>query len=146
MWGVSIGVGLVALAFAILIATVGRQKFPRLAIALMLTAVAGLVAGSFGPALHHGVTAADSYASASIGRWTGTAVTGFLALVVIGVWGFLVYHGQLDLRTLGLTAAVPLFVNLVPGIFGTIAIFVIGIVPEVVGGLLSWGLYGHWGG
>lgn len=146
MWEVSLTVGALALVGAGLIATVGKQKWPRIAVALTLTGVSGLVNGSFGPTLHNAVTKADHAVGQATNTLLGTAITGVIGIIIVGWWVLWVYNGKLDLGTLALSAAVPLVVNLIPGMLGTAAIYAIGIIPQVTSGLISLLYFGSWGG
>jgi len=146
MWGVSVAVGVLAVIGAGVIATVGRMAWPRMTAALTLTGSAGIIGGSFGPALHSAVTKVDKAAGQAVGRLTGTVLVGLVGLIVIGVWALWIYHGQIDLRTIGVSAAVPLVINLIPGVAGTVAIFVVGMIPQIVSGLIGLLFFGTWGG
>lgn len=135
---VTAALGVLALVGAALIATVGRMQWPRVTAALVLTGVAGILNSTIGPTIRNGITNADSYLGQFIGRWTGTAVTGVIGLIVLAVAAFWIYQGRIDLRTLGVTAAIPPTITLIPGTLGTIAVTVVGLVPWVVAGVIGW--------
>jgi hypothetical protein len=137
---VSVAVGLVCLVVALIFATVGKMAWPRVTVALVLTAAAGLLNGTIGPAVHRMVTRLDAQAAHAIGRWTGATITGLLALVVLGVAGFWVWQKKIDFRTLGVVAAVPPTVTLIPGALGAAAVAVVGIVPLVGAAVVGWAL------
>ncbi len=138
-------VGGIALIAAIVLATVGRMKFPLLIAALIQTAVAGLLYGTVGSALHDGATRIDAMFAEFWGDWTGTIGTGLVAFAVVLTWFILVpYHRIVNMKTLGLTAITPLFVNLIPGTFGTVCMYVVGAAPMILGGALNWLFFGHW--
>lgn len=132
MDAVSATVGAVSLVAALLIATVGRMAWPRLVVALTLTGSAGLLNSTFGPWIRSGVNRADDFLAQFIGDWTGVVVTGLIGVVVLAVAGFWVANGKIDLRTLGVVAAVPPTVTLIPGALGSIAVTVVGVVPWLV--------------
>lgn len=158
MWGVSVIVGVLALVGAVLIIWPGRMKWPRVAAALALTGAAGIIGGSLGPPLHKGVTWLDGKACDAIAKLVGThsaagkpitpgtAFAGIIGVFFVGVWAWWIYHKQIDLKTLGLSLAIPLLVTLIPGVVGDVAIFVIGLVPQLVSGLLGLLYSGSWGG
>lgn len=135
---VTAAVGIVALLGAVVIATVGRMQWPRLAAALVLTGVAGVLNSTIGPALQRAVTAVDRQAGQFIGRWTGTAVIGLVGVVVLAVAAFWIWQGRIDMRTLGVTALVPPTVTLIPGAVGSMAVAAVGVVPMLLGGAISW--------
>lgn len=130
--------GVLALVGAIVIATVGRMQWPRVTAALVLTGVAGILNSTIGPTVRDGINNADSYLGQFVGRWTGTAVTGIIGLVVLAVAAFWIYQGRIDIRTLGVTAAVPPTITLIPGTLGTIAVTAVGVVPWLVAGVIGW--------
>ncbi len=146
MWGVPLGVGSICLLAAGVIATAGRMMWPRAVVALTLSGTAGILRGSFGPWLHEKITRAEQLAGPRVGEYTGLAVTVIAACIVLGFWGFWIYHQQIDIRTLGLTATIPLVVSFIPGAFGTVVIFVVGLVPFIVSGLVGLLIFGSWGG
>lgn len=130
--------GVLALVGALVIATVGRMQWPRVTAALVLTGVAGILNSTVGPTARNAINTADSYLGQFIGRWTGTAVTGVIGLVVLSVAGFWIYQRRIDIRTLGVVAAVPPTITLIPGTLGTIAVTVVGIVPWMAAGIIGW--------
>ncbi len=138
MGGVSVAVGVLSLIGAAVLATVGNMAWPRVVVALVLTGVAGILNGSFGPAIHRAVTTADGKASQVIGQFTGTAVTGLLAIVAFAALAFWVWRDHIDTRTLAVAAVVPATVTMIPGAFGTVATAVVGFVPLVVSAVLRF--------
>lgn len=135
---VTASAGVICLIGALLIATVGRMQWPRVAAALVLTGVAGVLNTTIGPTIRHGVNLADHRAGEFIGAWTGTAVFGLIGVAVIAVTGFWIYQGRIDMRTLGATALVPPTITLIPGAIGTVATTIVGLVPWVIGAGLTF--------
>jgi len=140
----SIAAGVICLVLAGLLITVGQMHWPRVAVALVLTGVAGIINGTIGRPLHTWVTWTDHLVGQTIGRFTGIAIVGIIAIVVLGVFGAWIYHQKIDNATLAVTAAVPLVGPLLPGPIGTVAMFVIGIVPSLLGAGVSWLFFGRW--
>lgn len=130
--------GVLSLVVALLIATVGRMVWPRVVAALVLTGVAGILNSTIGPAVRIGVGALDAQLGMFIGRWTGTAVMGVIGVVVFVIAAFRIVRRDIDMRTLAVTAAVPATVTLIPGMLGTIAVTVVGIVPWVAARILAF--------
>lgn len=142
--GPSAAAGAICLVLAGVLITVGRMRWPRLAVALVLTGSAGLVNGTIGGALHRAATAVDGWIGSAIGKLTGTAVTGLLALAIIASVAFWVHNKRIDNKTLAGAAMVPLVSSLVPGTAGVIVMTATGAVPAILGGLVSWLFLGTW--
>lgn len=135
---VSAGVGIICLVAAGVLILAGRWQWPRLIVALILTGSAGLMSATIGGLLQRSVTRLDNKAGSFIGQWTGTVVTGLIAVVLLAVLAFWVWHQQIDTKTVGVAAAVPLTVSLIPGPAGAFAVGAVSIVPIVVGGVVAW--------
>jgi hypothetical protein len=135
---VSAAVGVVCLIAAGVLIVAGRWQWPRLIVALVLTGSAGLLSSSVGGWIQRSVTGVDSRIGSFIGQWTGATVTGLLSLILLAVLGFWVWHGRIDTKTVGVAAAVPMTVALIPGPLGTFAVAAVAIVPSVLGGVIAW--------
>jgi hypothetical protein len=135
---VSAGVGVVCLVAAGVLIVAGRWQWPRLIVALVLTGAAGLLSSSIAGWVQGSVTRLDAKASGFIGSWTGATVTGVLSLVLVACLAFWVWQGQIDMKTVGVAAAVPLTVTLIPGPLGAFAVGAVSIVPAVLGGIIAW--------
>jgi hypothetical protein len=122
----------VCLVAAGVLIVAGQWQWPRLIVALVLTGSAGLLSSTIGGWAQRSVTSVDHRVGSFIGQWTGAAVTGLLSLVLLAVLGFWVWHRQIDLKTIGVAAAVPMTVSLIPGPLGTFAVAAVSIDP--VGG------------
>lgn len=136
--GVSAGVGIVCLVAAGVLIVAGRWQWPRLIVALVITGVAGLLTSTIGSWMHASVTRLDRRASAFVGQWTGAAVSGILAVVLLGFLAFWIWHNQVDAKTIGVAAAVPVTVTLIPGPLGAFAVAAVSVVPAVLGGVVAW--------
>lgn len=136
--GVSAGVGVLCLVAAGLLIVAGEWQWPRLIVALVLTGVAGLTHATVGNVMHRSVTRLDARVSGVVGGWTGVAVTGVVGVVLLGLLAFWVWHKQVDMKTVGVAAAVPLSVSLIPGPLGTFAAGLVSIVPAMLGGAVAW--------
>ncbi len=137
-WVVPVVVGTLSVVGAFLLLVPGRMMAPYVIVALILTGVSGLLRGSLGPPIHRGVTELNDSVGKWANPWTGIAITVIVAVIVIGCAALWIYRGQFDLRTFGATALVPVAVNLVPGPIGGFLIGLIGIVPAMVSGIVSW--------
>ncbi len=146
MWGVPLIIGSISLIAAAVIATAGNMIWPRVVVALIITGVSGLLSGSVGPLIHRGTTALDNFVAPYIGEYTGLTITFAVAFIIIGVWGFWMYRQKIDLHTLGASALIPVSVNLIPGTAGTVAIFVVGLIPKLTAGVIGLAFFHHWGG
>jgi hypothetical protein len=135
---VSAGVGIVCLVAAGVLILAGRWQWPRTIIALVITGAAGLLSSTVGAWMQGTVTQLDRRAAGFIGQWTGVVVTGLIAAVLLAVLAFWVWHGQIDTKTVGVAAAVPLSVSLIPGPFGSFAVAAVSIVPALLGGGIAW--------
>lgn len=135
---VSAGVGLVCLVAAGVLIMAGGWQWPRLIVALVLTGSAGLVSSTVGGWAQRSITRVDGRIGSFVGQWTGAAVTGLLSVILLGVLAFWVWHGQVDTKTVGVAAAVPMTVSLIPGPLGTFAVAAVSIVPSVLGGVIAW--------
>jgi hypothetical protein len=141
---VTAAVGVICGVAALLIATVGRMQWPRLVVALTLTAAAGLLNSTFGGYIHTGATMADHWVGQGIGKWSGTIISGLVGAVVLALVGFRIYHDVINGKTLALVSTVPATVTLIPGLAGTIATTVVGIVPWILSGIVSLLFFGSW--
>jgi hypothetical protein len=137
-------VGVICGVAALLIATVGRMQWPRLVVALTLTAAAGILHSTIGGYVHHGAGKVDHWAAQGIGKWTGTYITGLVGAVVLALVAFRIYHDVINGKTLALVSTVPATVTLIPGLAGTIATTVVGIVPWILSGIVSLLFFGSW--
>lgn len=135
---VPVSIGIICLIGAGLIAWFGNLQWPRLTVALLLTGVQGILNGTLGPMIRHGVNLADHRFSDFIGQWTGTAVTGIIGAIVLGIAGFRIYQNSYDNKTLIAVAMVPATIALIPGTVGDIARSLVGFVPTVVSTVIGW--------
>src|SRR5947199_10461895 len=119
------------------------MQWPRLIVALVVTGVAGILNGSFGPIVRHWVNIADQAARHAVGSLTGAAVTGLVGILTFGFVAFRVFHNEIDMKTLAGAAALPATVTLIPGALGTIAVTLVGIIPWALTGLLTYAFGGH---
>jgi hypothetical protein len=137
---VSAVVGLVCLVAAGVLIVAGKWQWPRLIVALVLTGSAGLLSSTIGGWAQRSVTGVDRRVGSFIGQWTGAAVTGLLSLVLLALLGFWVWRRQIDLKTIGVAAAVPMTVSLIPGPLGAVAVAAVSIVPWAVGSVIALSL------
>lgn len=135
---VSAGVGIICLAAAAVLILAGGWQWPRMIVALVLTGSAGLLSSTIGGWVQGTVTRLDTRVSGFIGTWTGAAVTGVLSLVLLACLGFWVWRGQIDTKTVGVAAAVPMTVTLIPGPVGALAVGAVSIVPSVLGAIIAF--------
>lgn len=135
---VTVSAGVVCLVIALLIETVGGRQWPRVVVALVLTGATGILNGTVGPYIHRGITWIGTMTNHWVRSWIQVSVTVIIALTVLGIAAFRVWQDNIDRRTLGVVAAVPATVTLIPGIAGTIATTVVGIVPAIIGLLVAW--------
>lgn len=135
---VSAAVGIVCLIAACVLMVVGQWQWPRLIVALVMTGSAGLLSSTIGGWAQRSVTSLDRRFSSFVGQWTGAAVTGLLSLVLLAVLGFWVWHRRIDVKTIGVAAAVPMTVTLIPGPLGTFAVAVVSVIPWALGGAVAW--------
>lgn len=136
--GISAGVGVLCLVAAAILITAGSWQWPRLIVALVLTGVAGLANATFAGAVQRSVTRLDGKVGGFIGEWTGAAVTGVIGLTLIGLLGFWVWKNRIDIRTVGVAAAVPFTVTLIPGPLGVFLVSAVAVVPLMLGGVVAW--------
>lgn len=127
--GPSLTVGVLSLVIAALIATVGGMAWPRLVVALTMTGTAGLLNGTLGPTIRDAVNSADTAIGSVLGKFTGTAITGLFGILVIGILAFRVWRNVVDMRTLAAAAFAPPTVALIPGMLGSVATTLVGVVP-----------------
>jgi hypothetical protein len=135
---VSAAVGLICLIGAVLNVYVGKNHWPKLTVALVLTGATGLLNATFGSAIHDAVNKADGTIGQGIGKFTGTIVAGLVGAVLIGYVALRLKHKQYDKKTFTATALVPPTVTLIPGTLGTIATTAVGIVPAAVAWFVGW--------
>lgn len=136
---VTTGIGVLAALVAAFLILDG-WRLPKLVVALVMTASAGIVTGTVGAWVHEGSTFVED----KVNQMGHTVLgPGFVASVVIGiiVVGLLILRlrrGQYDVRTLGLAASTPLAVTMIPGLVGTILIAVFGYLTGLLGGALDY--------
>jgi hypothetical protein len=140
----SVAVGVICLVLAGVLITVGRMQWPLVAVALVLTGTAGVVNGTIGVTVHQAATQVDRWAGQAIGTLTGVAVTGVVALALVAALGFWIYQRRIGTGALLATAAVPVASTLIPGTAGVVIMTIVGIVPAVLGGVVSWLFFGAW--
>jgi hypothetical protein len=137
MFGVvTVAAGLACLAGALVIATFGGMQWPRVAYALMLTGITGILNGTVGGLIHREVTNVDHMLGGFIGRFTGAAITGLASLIVLSIAGLWVYQRNDNRRTLAMVGAVPATVSLIPGAAGTVATTVVGALPALIAAVI----------
>jgi hypothetical protein len=135
---ISAAVGVICLIFAVLNVYVGKNHWPKLTVALVLTGATGLLNATIGSTIHRAINNADAASAKFVGGLTGVVVTGVLSATLFGYLLFRLKHKQFDKRTYTVTALVPATVTLIPGTVGTIATTVVGIVPAFVAGIVGW--------
>jgi hypothetical protein len=126
--GPSVVVGLLAGVVALAIAVFGNMQWPRVVAGLTLTSVAGLLNGTIGPVISGWVTRADQLVGSVIGRFTGVAVTGVLAVAVCAFLAFRVWQNNIDFKTLTAAGLAPATAVLIPGTVGAVFVAVVGAV------------------
>jgi hypothetical protein len=127
--GVSILVGIIAGVAAVILLLVAPNQWPKINVALVLTASAGILNGSVGPPIHRFAGSIDRQISGKVGALFGTTVTGVVALALVGAVIALVYFGRVEWWTLTMVALVPPMVTIIPGVAGTALSFVAGVIP-----------------
>lgn len=132
----TVAASVVALIVAALIWTVGRQRWPRTTLVLVLGGAGGIVGTTLGRLLHRGMNAFYNWA----GRWTGSlfgagaglvAILGAVALAFVVV--FHARHRTVSEKTLVSAAAIPWAVAFVPGAFGVILGYLVSAAVALVG-------------
>jgi hypothetical protein len=135
-----------ALVAGVLFWIVGRQKWPRTTVFLILGGAGGLVATQLGQWVHQAI----SYVYEQIGAVTGplfgfgvAVIAGVSALALAIMVAFHVHHRAVGDKTLLATAAIPWAVPFVPGALGTILGYVVSFATGAIGALGYLAFNGH---
>lgn len=135
--GYTLTASLVALVFAALIWTVGRQRWPRTVVFLLVAAAGGLLASALGLWIHR----ATGTVVGDIGRLTGVlfgvVFPGLIGLVLAVIVGFHIHHKSVGRGTLLASVWLPFTVSFVPGVVGTVLIAIVGFPALLVGWTFS---------
>jgi hypothetical protein len=131
--GATLAASLLALVFAALIWTVGRQRWPRTVVALIVAGVGGLTNTTAGAYARRGVDAGEAALGHLLGTLFGYAFPGIVAIVAIAVVGFHWHHKTISRWTLAAAALVPLTVTFVPGTAGNILVAAVGLLTDAAG-------------
>lgn len=132
---ISVTFGLLCLVAAALLRTVGRKAAPRLTVFLILAGVVGIAGTPVGGWLRTGIGWADQAVNSVIGRYTGAAAVGLLALVALAVLVFDLLHRAVSNRTLACAAVLPVAGATIPGTTGAVVMGAIGTVAGAFGAI-----------
>lgn len=131
--GYTLAAGLLALVFAGLIWTVGRQRWPRTVVILIIAGVGSLLASQAGRLAHSGILRVEGGLDHVTGALFGVVFPGIVALVLAAVVGFHLHHRNVGRGTLAAAAGLPLTASLVPGIAGTVLVGIVTFLSQAVG-------------
>jgi hypothetical protein len=132
--GVGAAVGVICLAAAaFLYGPAGRYQ-PRLAVALLLTGVVGILGTPLGGWLNKAANWASGLASSVTGRLVGTAVGGLVAAVALAFLVLDVKANRITRRTLATGVLVPVAAATIPGPVG----HAVTVALAAVTGLVAW--------
>jgi uncharacterized membrane protein len=131
--------GLLCLLVAAIMWMVADRWHPRVVVVLVLAGMSGLAGSGLGNWIHRTAVYLDAAAGKFIGQFTGTAITGLvailaLALVVVGLW-----KDKVTGKTIVAAMFVPVTVAMVPGMVGqasTSAVTALASAVASVGGAL----------
>lgn len=129
--GYTVAAGVVCLVLAGLIWLPGRERWPRIAVVLVIAGIGSILTTKAGQWARDGVMWLEGQINRGLGDLFGVTLAWVLALVAIVIVGFHLHHRTVSRSTLAYAAAVPLTVTLVPGVIGEILIAAVGA--------LSWG-------
>jgi hypothetical protein len=133
--GYTLTTSLLALVFAALIWTAGRQKWPRAVVILIIAGVGGLLATTAGRWAYHLVARLESGAGHVTGALFGVVFPGVIAIVLAAVVGFHLHHNQVGRGTLAAAVGLPLTAGFVPGVLGTILVGFVAFLTQALGQL-----------
>ncbi len=145
----TLAAGAIAFVAALVMATVGRMRIPLLIVALTLTASGGAIEGTVGPWIRDKMQWVADLASNAIqsnlqdvpflqvAALSGTVIMYCVGLAVFGVLAFMILNQQIDHRTLGVALVAPVTTYLIPGAGGTIAVWMVTLVPSILGAGIS---------
>lgn len=134
---ISVTVGLMCLAAALALRTIGHKAAPRLTVLLILAAAVAIVGTPIGQMLRDAIGWADQSVASLIGHYTGAAAIGLLGFCLALVVGFDLYHRSVSNLTLGAAAALPTAAATIPGAAGQVVMAVVQAVAGVFGALGS---------
>ena len=112
--GYTVTASLLALVFAALIWTVGRQRWPRVVVLLVITGVGGLTNTTAGGYAHRAVVAGETWMGNVTGYLFGVVFAGIIAIVCAAVVGFHLHHKTVGRTTLIAAGTLPLTATLCP--------------------------------
>jgi hypothetical protein len=134
--GATVAASVLALIVAALIWTVGRQRWPRTTLVLVLGGAGGLVGTTLGQLLHRGMNALYGW----VGQWSGDlfGIGAGIVAVVSGIWFALVvafdaHHRTVREKTLASAAVAPWAVAFVPGVVGVVLGYIVSAATALVG-------------
>lgn len=129
----TLAASLLALVFAGLIWTVGRQRWPRTVVILILAGTGGLLATTAGRYALHGVARFENVAGHVTGALFGVVFPGIVAIVLATVVGFHLHHKNVGRGTLAAAGGLPLTASFVPGVVGTVIVGVVAFLTQFIG-------------
>ena len=141
--GYTVIAAVLALIAAAMIWTVGRARWPRTVVLLIIAGVGGLASTTAGRWAHQGIAAAANAMGRLTGYLFGFVFAGIITLVAVGLVGFHLHHKTISKRTLGAAAVVPLSASLLPGAVGTILVGVVGFLVGLAGEVFFVAFHGH---
>ncbi len=131
--GVSLAAAVICLVAAGLMYGIGGLHHPRVAVALVVVGVAGILGTPVGGWLRDGVGWADRAVSAGTGRLFGVAVTGLVAIAAVYVLAVDLHKRSITRRTLGVAVVAPVAASTIPGVAGVAVLTVLTFVTSLVG-------------
>lgn len=133
--GYTLTTSLIALVLAALIwnGTVGRQRWPRVVVVLVIAGVGGLMTTPAGRWAYHLIARLESGANHLTGALFGVVFPGVIAIVLAVVVGFHLHHKNVGRGTLAAAVGLPLTVGFVPGVLGTFLGGFVAFLTQAVG-------------
>lgn len=139
-WAVPVGIGVICLAAAIILLTIGDRHWPWAILTLIIAAADALLATPVGSWIHQAITWANDAVGSVTGRFTGVVV-GFLASAVIAtVFVVKLIRKKLDNWTFTTGALTPAALAAIPGPAGAVLMFVVTFPVWLLSQIIAWAL------
>lgn len=133
--GVSATMGLLCLIAAGFMWFLADRWHPRIVVALVLSGMAGLAGSGVGMWMHRTASGLDRWLGQFIGQFTGTALTGLVAIIVLTFVGIAMWKNRVSGKTLVAAAFVPVTVAMIPGMIGQAGTSVVTGLASAVGSI-----------